>query len=328
MPTPDAKGVQLIADPNNKKVEVYMDGQLFTAYRYPENIAKPVLYPLITASGKRLTRGFPLEPTVGERVDHPHHVGVWFNYGDVNGLDFWNNSEAIPADKKKNYGTIYHQDIVAAKSGASKGELQVKATWKTQEGNTLLNEFTTYLFTSSGSTRAIERTTTLTATQQVVAFKDNKEGLLGIRVTRALEIPSNEPAIFTDAQGNPTEVKALNNEGVKGNYISSQGKEGDAAWGTRGKWMQLQSEINGEPVAIAVLDHPKNIGYPTYWHARGYGLFAANPLGQAVFSEGKETLNFQLQAGASVTFRYKILVHSGTVWTKSDLDKAFELFAK
>jgi hypothetical protein len=92
--------------------------------------------------------------------------------------------------------------------------------------------------------------------------------------------------------------------------------------------MQLQSEINGEPVAIAVLDHPKNIGYPTYWHARGYGLFAANPLGQAVFSEGKETLNFQLQAGASVTFRYKILVHSGTVWTKSDLDKAFELFAK
>lgn len=322
------KGIELIANPSNKKVEVFMDGQLFTAYCYPENIAKPVLYPLITASGTRLTRGFPLEPVAGERVDHPHHVGVWLNYGDVNGLDFWNNSEAIPAEKKKNYGTIYHQDIVAAKSGTDKGELRVKAVWKTNEGKALLNEATTFVFTQSGSTRAIERTTTLIAIDQEVNFKDNKEGMIGIRVTRAMEIPSKEPAIFTDAQGNPTEVKALSNEGVKGNYISSEGKEGDAVWATRGKWVQLQSEINGEPVAIAILDHPKNVGYPTYWHARGYGLFAANPLGQAIFSEGKEALNFKLKAGESITFRYKILVHSGSKWSKTDLDNAFAAFSK
>ena len=42
-----------------------------------------------------VTRGFPLEPRPGERVDHPHHVGLWFNHGDVNGVDFWNNSESL-----------------------------------------------------------------------------------------------------------------------------------------------------------------------------------------------------------------------------------------
>jgi hypothetical protein len=50
------------------------------------------LYPLIADGGITVTRGYPLEPRPGERVDHPHHAGLWFNYGEVNGFDFWNNS--------------------------------------------------------------------------------------------------------------------------------------------------------------------------------------------------------------------------------------------
>ncbi len=104
--------------------------------------------------------------------------------------------------------------------------------------------------------------------------------MLGIRVARELEHPSDKPEIFTDASGIATAVPTLNNDGVTGMYRSSEGIEGDDVWGTRGKWVNLTGEINGEKVSLAILDHPKNPGYPTYWHARGYGLFAANTLGQ------------------------------------------------
>jgi len=90
--------------------------------------------------------------------------------------------------------------------------------------------------------------------------------------------------------------------------VSSEGKKGDAVWGTRGKWTLLAGSIGSQSITIAMIDHPQNPGFPTYWHARGYGLFAANPLGQKVFSEGRETMNFALQPGASATFRYRIVI--------------------
>jgi len=114
-----------------------------------------------------------------------------------------------------------------------------------------------------------------------------------------------------DAQGRPTTVAVLDNEGVTGLYHSSEGKEGDAVWGTRGRWVALSGRLGGEDVTLTILDDPKNPGAPTYWHARGYGLFAANPLGQKVFSNGKEELNLKLAAGASATFHYLVVVSSG-----------------
>src|SRR5690554_1101753 len=126
--------IQLIRNDTEKKVDVMVDGELFTSYIYPENIVKPVLYPIKTATGTLITRGFPLESRPGERVDHPHHIGLWFNYGDVNGLDFWNNSDAIPEDKRAHYGTIVHQEINRISSGNDRGELEVSMAWKDSEG--------------------------------------------------------------------------------------------------------------------------------------------------------------------------------------------------
>lgn len=88
-------------DSEKKMVSVYFGESLFTNYLYVEDYYKPVLHPLLTKSGKSLTRGYPINPQPNERVDHPHHVGYWLNYGDVNGLDFWNHSDAIPAEKKR-----------------------------------------------------------------------------------------------------------------------------------------------------------------------------------------------------------------------------------
>ncbi|MCU7549615.1 PmoA family protein [Chitinophagaceae bacterium LB-8] len=322
------KEVKFLQKDKEQKVDVLVDGKLFTSYLYTNNIDKPVLFPLVTASGQTVTRGFPLNPRPNERTDHPHHIGMWFNYGDVNGLDFWNNSYAIKQEDKPKYGSIHHQRIIKAESGKDKGTLVVAADWVDNKGNVLLKETTTFVFYGDASSRTIDRLTTLTAQNGKVSFKDNKEGVLGIRVSRELEMPADKPEVFTDAQGNPTKVAVLNNEGVTGNFLTSEGKTGNDAWGTRGKWCMMYGTKNGQPVAISIIDHPANPGYPTYWHARGYGLFAANTLGQEALSNGKEKLNFSLDPGKSVTFRYRVKITDGATPTANELNKEAEAFSK
>ncbi len=304
-----------------QKVDVLIGGKFFTSYIYTGNIEKPVLYPLQTASGVLVTRGFPLNPRPNERTDHPHHIGMWFTYGDVSGLDFWNNSYAIPDSAKYKYGSIKHQQVEATQDGTKSGRLAVTANWVDVKGKVLLKEETTFIFSGDATHRVIDRMTTLTAQQEKVSLKDNKEGIMGIRVARELEIPADKPEIFTDAKGIPTKVAVLNNEGVTGNFLTSEGKKGNDAWGTRGKWCLMYGKKNNQDVSIAIFDHPENPGYPTYWHARGYGLFAANNLGQESLSGGKDKLNYSLEPGKSATFKYRIVITNGSTPSADQLNK-------
>lgn len=321
------KRIQLIENKNERRVDITIDGKPFTSYIYPSLLKKPVLYPLRTSHGTFVTRGWPMDPRAGERVDHPHHVGMWFNYGDVNGFDFWNNSNDV-GNNPGPFGTIVHEKVLQIKSGDKEGRLEVQARWQQPNGSSLLNEKTTFIFSGDEDNRVIERITTLTATAGDVLFKDNKEGVLGIRVARELEHPSDKPETFTDASGKATAVPQLNNTNVTGKYTSSEGKTGDAVWGTRGKWVNLTGSIANEKISMVMLDHPSNVGYPTYWHARGYGLFAANPLGQKALSNGKDELNFLLPAGKSVAFKYRVIIHSGSLLTNAEVNREFDAFTK
>ncbi len=152
--------------------------------------------------------------------------------------------------------------------------------------------------------------------------------MLGLRVSRELEHPSDKPELFTDASGKITDVPVMNTKGVTGWYRSSEGIEGHKVWGTRGDWVILSGKINTENVSVVIFDHPKNPGYPTYWHARGYGLFAANPLGQKALSAGKEELNFRLEKNESVSFRYSVLIYSGQKVGDELVQKAYSDWIK
>lgn len=307
---PKATGVSVVPNEAARRVDILVDGRQFTSYIWPETQKKPVLYPLNAADGTPVTRGFPLEPRAGERVDHPHHAGLWFNYGDVNGVDFWNNSNTLAPEAQGKMGTVAHRRIISMKSGKDSGELVVEMDWIMPNGKAILRETTKFVFHAGPNMRAVDRITTLAALDERVVFRDNKEGVIGMRVRRELEQPSKEPLVFTDASGKATAVAKLDNTGVSGEYLSSEGMKGDAVWGTRGRWTMLTGLVGQGPITLAILDHPKNPGYPTYWHARGYGLFAANPLGQEVFSNGKEKLNLTLEPKQSVTFRHRLLILS------------------
>ncbi len=130
-----------------KKIDITFNDTLLTSYDYGDSIMKPVLFPINTRSGIIVTRGFPLAPREGERVDHPHHIGLWLNYEFVNGLDFWNNSTAISYDKRAHYGSIVHDGVVKTIPGKSHATLEVTARWIDHKGNILLRETTIYKFT-------------------------------------------------------------------------------------------------------------------------------------------------------------------------------------
>lgn len=318
--------VKVVRDIKQNKVDIFIGRKPFTTFLYPDTLEKPVLYPIHAANGTVITRGFPLKNVPADPTDHPHHIGLWFNFENVNGLDFWNNSYAISADKKSSYGWIKTDRIIEAKGG-QKGILSYHANWTNQQNNILLEETTRFEFSGNDHQRIIDRITILKA-DTTVTFTDAKDGLLGLRLTHALQIPTKEDQKFTDDKGNETIVKGGTDKIANGNYMTSEGKQGNDAWSTRGKWCKVYGKIANDSVSVAIIDHPKNPNYPTFWHARGYGLFAANPLAEKVFTNGKSEKNLTLKKGESVSFRYRILIDNGDKTISAEqLNKQADEFA-
>ena len=324
-PNSQESTIKFVKHEADKKVDVMIDGKFFTSYWWPDTVYKPILYPLLTASGTPVTRGFPIKPREGERRDHIHQVGNWLNYGNVNGLDFWGNGSE--GKRNVNGGQIKHIGIEKLNGGIGEGSMITTAEWIAPDGKRLIAERTEFHFIAKGSTRIIDRITTLTSGSEAVTMKDTKEGSFGIRVARQLELPSKQDVILTDAKGHPTTVKKMSNEGVTGNFRSSEGITGEAIWGKRAKWMDLYGNIGNEKISLVIADHPKNLSYPTYWHARGYGLFAANPFGAKDFTEGKQELNYIIPAGKSLTLRYRIILSSGTHLSDAEINAFTDEFA-
>jgi hypothetical protein len=311
-----------------KSIDVLVDGKLFTTYRWPENVCKPVLYPVYTSEGTAITRGFPIEPKTGERADHPHQIGMWLTYGNVNGNDFWGNGSHGLGTRNPNGGVILHQKVDKMQDGAGEGVLVTVESWTDSTGIELLKEHTEYHFIAEDSIRIIDRITTLTSGDKDVQMPDTKEGMFGIRVARQMELPDQGEITLYGASGEPERVKAMSNEGISGNYRSSEGKTGLDVWGTRARWMDLYGNIGNEDISLVICDHPENQSYPTWWHARGYGLFAANPLGAKDFTEGKEMVNFSIPAGKSITFKYRVIISSGSHLTDAGINAYANSFAK
>ncbi len=291
--------------PKEKRVEVWVGNKFFTAYTWVSPLKKPVLWPIAASTGQEITRGFPLKLKGDDHTDHPHHVGLWLNHGNVNGHDYWNNSDNIGPEHAGPFGTILHQGYKVISEGVL-GVLACSSFWVDSKGDTVLAENTLFRFRSKDSIRTIERITSLKALKADVSFKDNKEGFLGLRVRTALEKS-------TDA----------NNSGT---YVSSKGLSGDSVWGKRAEFVALEGKISGKPIQVIIYDHPNNPNYPAHWHARGYGLFGINNLGSRVFTKGKESLDFVLPAGKDQLFAYRVEIRAGKPATIELLRKSAEEF--
>ena len=297
--------VRFLKNDEDKKVDIYFGENYFTSYLYPGNIAKQVLHPIVTASGKEITRGYPINPKPFERTDHPHHVGLWFDFGDVNGLDFWNNSPDIKPENRSQYGTIKFREIVETDPG--RGKLVTLSDWVDYNDKVLLNEVSTYIFKDRDGIRSIQRSIELTA-EIPVTFTENKEGLLGLRMDRAFEDANEKSGRFLDSEGNATEIPVGDNGDANGIYRNAEGDRGGEVWGKRSPWVALRAEKEGEVITVVILDHPENPNYPGWSHTRGYGLFALNNFAGRAVDENAEPVKIELNPGEKMVLKYRTVI--------------------
>ncbi len=199
------------------------DEKLFTSYRWPDNIFKPVLYPICTAAGTEITRGFPLNPKTGDRIDHYHHVGMWLNYGNVNGNDFWTNGSEGLGIKNNNGGVIEHLSVDKISEGRGEGLMYTTSSWFDVSGEEIIKEFTEYHFIAKGRIRIIDRITTLKAVNKGVSMPDTKEGMFGIRVCGQLELPATGEITVLGPDGQPVKINATTlKDKISGDGLSEQ----------------------------------------------------------------------------------------------------------
>ena len=283
-----------------EQIAVEIDGKPFTVfYIGGKDLNRPYLHPLRTASGKSVNRSVPAGQLPGETTDHPHHAGLFYGHGDVNGYNYWAIQNVPPPSKASaTMGRIVVKEVTSVKSGKESGSIDVVLSWLTPEGKPLLTETRRMIFYAHPMLRIIDFDFDFAAIDKVV-FRDTKEGTFAMRMATALEEP---PA--KEKPGGPARTGKLTN---------AQGAEREAkVWGKRSEWVDYSGELDGERVGVVMMDHPGNPRHPTYWHSRGYGLHSINPFGVSDFLNDKtQNGSLTIEPGAHVRFRYRVIVHPG-----------------
>jgi len=273
--------------------EIKIDGELFARYLIDVG-GTPAVWPIIGPTGKPMTRAYPMsDENDAERKDHPHHRSLWFTHGDVNGLSHWHRE------------TIEHKEFVEL-SGGDTATVVTRNHWLDDNGEPICGDVRTLHFGAEGAARWIDFGITLTALDEAVKFGDTKEGCFGVRVAASMKVDS-QPG---------------------GKIVNSRGHTNKEAWGKSCPWVDYHGPIDGQIVGLAIFNHPSSFRFPTYWHVRTYGLFAANPFGLHNF-EGNKDLDgsHTLEPGKSITLRYRVYLHRGDE-KEGGVAKAYEAYAK
>jgi hypothetical protein len=272
-------------EPLDGKYRVLVDDQLFAEVDY-QTYDKPIVYPILGPGQIPMTRNYPMRKDVsGEANDHPHHKSMWFAHGDINGVSFWDER-----------GKIVNDRVLAVDSNPQHPFVTLADKLLDRDGNLVCRETVKLTFQVQPGVRMIDWDETLHADPGEIRIGDTKEGTMGLRVHPNLRLDNDERRGVTTANGT-----AINSEGVRGGEV----------WGKRARWVDYSGEIDGQKVGISFLDHPQNLRHPTYWHARTYGLFAANPFGLSDFVGPGNDGSFTVPAGESLRFRYRFVFHEG-----------------
>ena len=304
LPTLTLPATEWSFEPTDSGYQINIDSKLFAEY-LTDFRGTPIIWRIIGPTGQEMTRSYPMSPEgkPSEKFDHEHHRSLWFNHGNVNGEDYWALKPSI----------IKHKRFVKADKNSQGVLLVTENEWINKDGVVVCADLRTVRFGLIGESRFIDFDVTVTAIADTVVFGDTKEGSFGIRV----------PGRFD------SDEKRRDKNHPGGIIVNAEGLKGDEAWGKRSSWVDYSGELeNGEVVGIAILNHPSSFRYPTYWHVRTYGLFAANPFGLHDFVKGEkaDAGSLTMKKGDTFTLRYRVVLHKGTS-ENIDLPKMFEEYS-
>lgn len=316
----------LYEDSESHELGISYGNNLLTILNYSQDNYKPYFFPVITLSGTRITRGWPIDPEAFEPVDHPHQKGMWFNFGNVNGIDFWNNSDFIKPDLKQHYGKIINDSLVVVELTDSQAKFILYNKWISEAGKNLLSEKAIFYINIENDYWSLDRVTFLMALTDI-EFMDNKEGLLAIRMAREFQSDFNNAQYILNNDLQYSHEKIVNNEGKTGYYLGSNGREGAEVWGTANAWVNLSGIKNNDSISVLLMDHHTNFSHPPHWHARDYGLFSVDNFGRNAFNSNLETLVLNLKEDEELRFIHRIVFQNGGHISRTEAEKMYESFS-
>jgi Methane oxygenase PmoA len=293
-------------------IKVLIGGKLFSTYNFDPKMAKAFFQPLRDANGVVITRGFPTGDTVPAGHEHdksiePHQRDMYFGHGSINGYDFWSEevfAKYYGASHPSNFGRMVFRKIEEMKGGPSSGTIRAAFDLEGPDRKPFAEEIQEFTFSGDGNSRVIDCVITFRASHGPVKFGDTKEGSFALRLAPELDAPT-------------------------GTMVNSEGGVGESQiWGKRANWVDVDGVIDGHSLGVAVFDSPKSFRHPTYWHARGYGLLAANPFGLSFFfNDPHQDGSYTIPAGQSIQFRYRVFIHDGNYQQAHVADKYSEYAA-
>jgi hypothetical protein len=307
-----ASGASVQLQRSRNQIEVLVDGKPFTTYYFDPQIAKPYLMPLRTASGVIVTRGFPVKNDVSsgnpkESAFEPHQRPLYFGHGDIDGLDFWQEQvfdKYYTDHGHQAYGHMVLKDIEELGGQDASGKtIRARYTLDSPNNRLIGEETQSFTFAGDPHTRIIDCEFVLQAVAGPLDMGDTKEGTFAIRLAPEL---SGSNARMTNSNG-------------------AQGE--NAIWGKAADWVDYSGTISQTPVDIAIFDSPKSFRHPTTWHARAYGLFAANPFGIREFTrDSNKDGSWTIPEGTSLIFRYRVLISEGGL-SADQIHEAYRRYA-
>ncbi len=304
---PAGDAVELVR--KGEHVDVLVAGRPFTTYYFSSEVAKPYFQPLRSAQGTIVTRNFPngntIPPEYRKDPDlEPHQRPMFFGHGNIDGIDFWGEAVFPQYSDDTVFGRAVFQKLEEVRNGSDSAGLRADFQLTDPRGRAIADEIQSFAFGGTPSTRWIDCEITLVANHgSDVTMGDTKEGTFGIRLAKELNSPP-------------------------GRMVNSVGAEGEKeVWGKRADWVDVDGTVAGEELGIAVFDSPTSFRHPTYWHARAYGLLAANPFGwREFYRDPLKDGSWTIQQGKKLTFRYRVFIHHGD-YKQARVAEAYEEYA-
>ena len=326
--------VELTSFQTESGYAIQVNRQPFAEFRHVGELT-PDIWPLYSPEGKLATRTFPMADqeknedilkavrTVApfESRDHDHHRSIWFHFGNVNGVDFWN----IGANRPH----IRCRDVKILESSRDQVVLQSQNDWvdpakSEKPEDVVCQDIRTMTFgVISDKIWYIDYDVQILAVEHDVHFGDTKEGLFAIRVPGTVEV---------DAKSRNPKWGGL--------LVNAEGLKNGDAWGKRSRWVDYTGPVYDQalapfepdqdapmsPFGITVMNHPESFRYPTWWHVRTYGLLDANPFALTEFQTGEDG-RVTVKKGESLLFCYRLLLHDSVI-SAEQIDQLFDGYAK
>jgi len=295
-------GVALQRDGAN--IKVIVDGQLFTEY-LSDSATKPYYSPVIGPNGAAIPRHYPMKKTAGEDEDHNHQRSLWFTHGAVNGYDFWGSDPLNKPNPKS--GSIKETAKKTLVDGPVLGLIRTTDDWLGPDGKRVCEDERVVRIYDTKTARVLDFDVTVKAPDGPVTFGDTKEGMFGLRLASSMDV------MVKKKKGN-------------GKITNAEGITDTDTWGKASPWVDYVGPVEGQTVGVAILNHPDSFRYPTTWHVREYGLFAANPFGWHDFGL-KSPGEYTVPKGESIRFRYRVIFHKGDT-ASANVPGAFKGYAQ